>query len=93
MAKKQIELEDKVYRAYGVLSNGRKLTSEECNILLSDVKLGTDMGIIKELNDLKVKKLQTFTKPANLQKYVGQTLDSYERDIKRAEVIKQIINE
>ena len=92
LAKKQIELEDKVYRAYGVLSNSRKLTSEECNILLSDVKLGTDMGIIKELNDLKVKKLQTFTKPANLQKYVGQTLDTYARDIKRAKVVKEIIN-
>ena len=92
LARKQIELEDKVYRAYGVLSNSRKLTSEECNILLSDVKLGTDMGIIKELNDLKVKKLQTFTKPANLQKYVGQTLDTYARDIKRAEVVKEIIN-
>lgn len=50
------------------------------------------MGIIKELNDLKVKKLQTFTKPANLQKYVGQTLDTYARDIKRAEVVKEIIN-
>ena len=93
LAKKQIELEDKVYRAYGVLSNSRKLTSEECNILLSDVKLGTDMGIITELNDLKVKKLQTFTKPANLQKYVGQTLDTYARDIKRADVVKEIIKE
>ena len=49
------------------------------------------MGIIKELNDSKVKKLEIYTKPANLQKYVGQTLDSYSRDIKRAEVVKQII--
>lgn len=93
LAKNQIELEDKVYRAYGLISNSRKLSSEETNILLSDVKLGTDMGIIKELNDLKVRKLETYTKPANLQKYIGQTLDSYERDIKRAEIIKQIIQE
>ena len=93
LTKKEIELQDKVYRAYGVLSNARKLSSEECNNLLSDVKLGTDMGIIKEMNDLKVKKLEVYTKPANLQKYVGQTLGAYERDIKRAEVVKQIINE
>lgn len=92
LTKKGVELEDKIYRAFGVLSNAKKLTSQECNILLSDVKLGTDLGIIKELNDLKVKKLETFTKPANLQKYVGQTLDSYSRDIKRAEVVKEIIN-
>lgn len=93
LAKREIELEDKVYRAYGVLSNAKKLTSEECNSLLSDIKLGTDLGIIKELNDLKVKKLETFTKPANLQKYIGQTLDAYSRDIKRAEIVKEIINE
>ena len=93
LTKRGIELEDKIYRAYGILANSRKLTSEECNILLSDVKLGTDLGIIEELNDLKVKKLETYTKPANLQKYVGQTLDSYDRDVKRAEVVKQIIKE
>ena len=93
LTKKEIELEDKVYRAYGIISNARKLSSEECNNLLSDVKLGTDMGIIKEMNDLKVKKLEVFTKPANLQKYVGQTLEAYDRDIKRAEIVKQIINE
>ena len=91
LAKNQIELEDKVYRAYGILANSRKLSSEEANILLSDVKLGTDMGIIKELNDLKVRKLEMYTKPANLQKYIGQTLDGYERDVKRAEIVKQII--
>ena len=82
-----------VYRSYGILSNAKKITSEECNKLLSDVKLGTDLGIIKEVNDLKVKKMEAFTKPANLQKYVGQTLDGYARDIKRAEVIKNIIKE
>lgn len=91
LSKKGIELEDKIYRAYGILTNSRKLTSEECNILLSDVKLGTDMGIIKELDDLKVKKMLIYTKPANLQKYVGQTLDAYARDIKRAEIVKEII--
>ena len=93
LAKQQIELEDKVYRAYGIISNAKKLSSQECNNLLSDVKLGTDMGIIKEMNDLKVKKLEVYTKPANLQKYVGQTLEAYDRDIKRAEIVKEIIRE
>ena len=57
LGKQQVELEDMVYRAYGVLSNARIITSEECNNLLSDIKLGVDLGIIKEINDLKVKKL------------------------------------
>lgn len=93
LAREGIELEDKVYRAYGILINAKKISSNETIDLLSDVKLGTDLGIIKELNDLTVKKLELYTKPANLQKYVGKQIDSYERDIRRAEVIKQIIKE
>ena len=87
-----ISLADRVYRAYGILANARKITTEECKTLLSDVKLGTDMGIIKELDDLKVNKLILYTKPGNLQKYLGSKLDDNERDIKRAELIKQIIS-
>ena len=92
LSKNNIEIEDKVYRSYGILSNCKKIKSEETRKLLSDVKLGTDLGIIKELTDSKVKQLYLYTKPANLQKYVGETLDAYERDIKRAEIIKEIIN-
>lgn len=93
LAKDSIELEDKVYRAFGILNTCKKISSEEAQDLLSSVKLGTDMGIIKELNDLKVNKLVLYTKPANLQKYLGKKIDAYERDIKRAEVIKEIIEE
>ena len=49
-------------------------------------------GIIKELNDSKVLELFLYTKPTNLQKYLGEEYDNIERDIKRAEVIKKIIN-
>ncbi len=91
LGKSQLELEDRVYRAYGILTNAKKITSDECISLLSEVKLGTDLGIIKELDDGKVKKLELYTKPANLQKYVGEVLNGYNRDIKRGEVIKQIV--
>ncbi len=93
LSKDKLELEDKVYRSFGILSNCKKILSNECNELLSDIKLGTDLGIIQELTDLKVAKLRLYTKPANLQKFYGKKFDSYERDIKRAELIKQIIKE
>ena len=93
LCKNQIEIEDRVYRAYGIMSNALKISAEECRKLLSDVKLGTDLGIIKELDDSKIKKLEIYTKSGNLQKYLGKTLDGYEREIRRAEVIKQIIKE
>ncbi len=93
LTKDSVSLEDRVYRAYGILKYATKLTSDECRKLLSDVKLGTDLGIIKELSDAKVSKLNLYTKPGNLQKYLGKQLEGYDRDIKRTEVIKQILAE
>ena len=60
--------------------------------MLSDVKLGTDLGIIKEITDSKILQIYLYSKPANLQKKIGQNLDAFDRDIKRSEVIKEIIN-
>ena len=93
LAKDEIGFEDNVYRAIGILRNCRKISYEECENLLSEIKLGVDLGIENDLTDLKLKQIQIYTKPANLQKYVGQNLNAYERDIKRAEVIKQILKD
>ena len=91
LCKNEIELQDVVHRAYGVLTNAVKINSDESRKLLSEVKMGVDLGILNELDDGQVRKLELYTKPGNLQKYIGKTLDGYEREIKRAEVIKQII--
>ena len=93
LEKDSISLEDKIYRSYGVFSNCKKISSEESRALLSDIRFGVSLGIIKELNDLKLAKLDLYTKPANLQKYLGKQIDTYQRDIERANVIKNIINE
>ena len=93
LTKNELELEDLIYRSYGILFNCRKISSKETLKLLSNIKLGTDLGILRELTDLKVQKLYLYTKPANMQKYVGEKYDKIERDEKRAEVIKQILNE
>ena len=93
LTKNELELEDLIYRSYGILSNCRKISSKVTLKLLSNIKLGTDLGILRELTDLKVQKLYLYTKPANMQKYVGEKYDKIERDEKRAEVIKQILNE
>lgn len=93
LAKDTIELEDTIYRSYGLLNNCRKITLEEAQKLISNVKLGTDLGILKELNDSKIQKLSLYIKPANMQKYLGEQYELLERNIKRAEVIKKIIDE
>lgn len=93
LGKDSIKLEDDLYRKYGILSNCRKITSDESKEVLSKIKLGVDLGIIKEIDDAKMQRLLLYTKPANLQKYLGKKLDEYEIDIKRAEVIKRILSE
>lgn len=93
LAKNQVELEDEIYRSYGILTNSRKITTEEMVKLMSDVRLGVDMGIIKEISDLKVNKLDILSRSANLQKYFGENLDVFDRNIKRAELVKKIIKE
>ena len=93
LARNSVYLEDKVYRAYGILSNCRKLSLEECENYISCVKLGTDLGILKELNDLKIKKLDLYTKPAHLQKLANHALEENEREIERAKMVQKIIQE
>lgn len=93
LAKNRIDLEDSLYRAYGTLVNCRRISESECKDLLSKVKLGTDLGIISELTDLKVNKLLLYTNSANIQKYLGKKLEGLELDAKRAEVIKTIAKE
>lgn len=93
LTKNSLELEDKVYRDFGVLSNAVKLTESETPELISSVKLGTDLGIINELNDTKVSKLMLETKPASIQKRVGKRLTIEEQEMERAKIVKSIIKE
>ena len=91
LGKNQIELEDMVYRCFGILINARKLKWKEAIELMSNVKMGVDMGVIKELSDEDISKIYFYMEPANLQKYFNQNLDGYDREIKRAEMIRNVI--
>ena len=93
LTKEEIELEDIIGRSYGILMHCRKISYDEAKELLTNIKLGTDLGLLDDLTDLKVQKLYLYTKPANLQKYLGEKCSKVEQEIKRAEIIKQIIKE
>lgn len=93
LAKEEIELDDTVNRSYGVLENCKKISYDEANELLTNVKIGVDLGIFDKLTDLQIKKLFLYIKPANLQKYYGEEYDKIEQNIKRAKLIQKISNE
>lgn len=84
-----IQLEDKIFRSYGVFTNARLLASNECMSLLSDIKLGVDLGILNNVSEPDLIELMVITQPACLQRIAGKVLDERERDIKRAEMVRK----
>lgn len=93
LSRNSLKLEDEVYRNYGILANARRLGEDETIELLSKVKLGTDLGIIKELNDKKIRELMLYTKPANMQKRIENKLSVIDQEVSRCETIKQILQQ
>lgn len=85
----RLHLEDKVWRAYGLLSNARIMTSEEAMRLLSDVRLGVDLNLIQKLSRRTLNEFLVLTRPAFLQKLAGHDLSPHERDVRRAAIIRQ----
>lgn len=94
MKERKIELEDAIYRSYGILSNSRVLTSKEAMTLLSDIKLGLELGIFKNKDDKNINIFDFMTRiqPANLQKSEMKSLSLKERDIARATYIREHIS-
>ena len=86
-------LEDTIYRSLGILLYAKRMSLEEANNLISEVKLGVDLGILQELTDCKIKKMLLYAKTANLQKLLGNNLTKDELEIERAKILQNIIKE
>lgn len=84
-----IQLEDRVFRSLGVLSNSRIIETKEAARCLSDVRLGIDMGYIDNMSKNILNELMILTQPGFLQQYAGGPLRPHERDIRRATLIRE----
>ncbi len=89
LAEARERLEDRICRSYGVLQNARIINSEEAMRLLSDVRLGSDVGIIKNVSLKTLNELLVLTQPGFLQRRAGLALGPGDRDLRRAAVIRQ----
>lgn len=81
-------LEDRVWRAYGLLENARVISSEETLDLLSAVRLGINLQMIETLDMGSVNVLFILTQPAHLQMMYKKKLDVSYRDQARAEFVR-----
>lgn len=82
------ELEDKIWRSLGILKTARILTTQEALNLLSNVRMGKEMGIIED-EGIGMNKILVNVQPATLQLSYGKELSSKERDIERARLVRE----
>jgi protein arginine kinase len=85
---RQIALDDKVWRALGLLENARSLTGEEALFLLSHLRMGVLLERIKHIDLTTINELFIASQAAHLQKRCGQKLEGESRSIARAELIR-----
>ena len=91
LSKCRYELDDKVYRAYGILKCAILLDSKETIELLSNVRLGAELSLI-EIDKNKLDKLLVLTSNSSIQNYLGRYLDEKEIKYERAKLVKKILN-
>ncbi len=89
----RLQVEDKVYRAYGILRHCRVISSQEVIGLVSALRFGQRIGLVKGLETRLLNRLMLDTLPGHLQREAGGKMDQGERDYRRAEKVRQLLDE
>ncbi|WP_082235798.1 protein arginine kinase [Halobacillus massiliensis] len=89
MQRSGMQLEDRVFRSFGVLKHSRIIESKEAAKCLSDLRLGIDLGFIDNIPKTILNELMVLTQPGFLQQYAKESLTPSERDIRRASLIRE----
>ena len=90
--KPRVLLEDRFNRALGTLKFAHIMTSEEAATCLSNVRLGVDLGIIKDVPLNVLNECTILIQPGFVQQYAGTTLQANERDMYRAKLLREKLN-
>ena len=91
LEQREAHVEDFVGRAYGVLCHARVLASQEALDMLSALRLGCELGMIKDLDVGDVNRLLLFVLPGHLQKSEGRPIPPDERDEARARLVRETV--
>ena len=82
-------LDDRIFRAWGILTHARTISSDETLALLSAVRLGVHLGRLQGVNIGTINDLFLLTRPGHIQKIRGAELSESQRDVARAEYIRK----
>ena len=86
-------LEDRLSRSLGTLKYAKILTSEEAASCLSNVRLGVSLGLLEAISQRKLNECMLIMQPGLIQQYIGTTLQPAERDMYRAKLLQEKLNE
>ncbi|HXI21676.1 MAG TPA: protein arginine kinase [Gemmatimonadales bacterium] len=86
-------IEDKVWRAYGLLRHARTLSFEETMNLLSGVRLGVGLGLIERVGLYALNKLLVHTQPAHLAVLEGVRPDDSDLNVRRARYVRALLED
>ncbi len=87
--KNNINLNDRISRSLGILHYSKLMSTNEAMSHLSNIKLGTDIGIIGNINSKDIVKLMIEIQPASLQKDLYKELNKERINIIRADKIRE----
>lgn len=90
--KKRAALADKAWRALGQLKYAQLMSSQEAIQLISDLRLGYDLGLLKAVDHKLLNELLILIRPACLQLLAGRELNESERNLERPVQIKKALD-
>lgn len=93
MREVQTIIEDKIWRAYGLLRYARTLAFDETMNLLSGVRLGVGLGLIERISLYTLNKLLVYTQPMHLAVAEGLRLDDPELGARRARYVRNLLED
>ncbi len=94
LKQRRAELEDRVFRALGVLKYCRMISSREAIELLSAIRFGLGVNLIKDLPFETVTSLLILSQKSHIQKMLDTTADETDNklvDYTRAKLIRRVL--
>lgn len=89
----KMELEDEIYKSYGVLKYARKLSMKEAMTYLSQILMGVSEGVLTFREPYSIYSMMLGIQPANLKKLSDRPLGKAELDGARARYIREELPE
>lgn len=84
-------IEDKVWRAYGLLRYARSVSFAEGMNLLSGIRLGVSLKLLSGPRVYTLNQLMVFSQAAHLEQAAGRALSAADADVHRAAYIRRTL--